>query len=158
MFFGLPTVLQWVKNPTSVAQVIVEAWVWSLAQYSGLKDLMLPQLQHRLLQLWIRFSPWPGNIHMPWPWPYFFFKRAFGSSYRFWSVVLPFWFALRYFLNSLISSLIHWFLVACCLVSMCLLFNYFFLQLTSRLIPLWLGKKKWYNFHTLKFIEICFVS
>ena len=30
---------QWVKNPTAAAWVATEAWVWSLAQYSGLKDL-----------------------------------------------------------------------------------------------------------------------
>ena len=35
-----PTVVLWVKNPTTAAQVSVEAQVWSLAQYNGLKDLM----------------------------------------------------------------------------------------------------------------------
>ena len=32
------------------------------------KDPKLPQLLCRL-QLWFRFSPWPGNFHMPWVWP-----------------------------------------------------------------------------------------
>ena len=27
------------------------------------KDLVLPQLRHRL-KLWLRFDPWPGNFHM----------------------------------------------------------------------------------------------
>ena len=48
---------QWVKKPTAVAHVIVEVWVQSLAQGSGLKDLALLHLQ-------LRFSPWPRNFHM----------------------------------------------------------------------------------------------
>lgn len=40
----------------------------SLAWGSGLKDLAFPQLWLRL-QLQVRFSPWPGNILMPWVWP-----------------------------------------------------------------------------------------
>ena len=31
----------------------------------GVKDPALPQLQCRW-QLWLRFSPWPRNFHMPW--------------------------------------------------------------------------------------------
>ena len=42
---------QWVKNLTTPAQVSAEAGVQSLAQGSGLKDLILPQV-------WIRFNPW----------------------------------------------------------------------------------------------------
>ena len=42
---------QWVKNLTAVGWVTMEAWVQSLAQCSGLKDLAL-------LQLWLRFNPW----------------------------------------------------------------------------------------------------
>ena len=48
---------QWVKPLTAVAQVAVEAWVPSLAQHRGLKDLAS-------LQLWLRFDPWPRNFHM----------------------------------------------------------------------------------------------
>ena len=44
---GILTVAQWVKNPTAVAQVAVEAQVGSLAQHSGLKALVLPQLWRR---------------------------------------------------------------------------------------------------------------
>ena len=33
------------------------------AQHSGLKDLALPQLWHRL-QLQLRSDPWPRNFHM----------------------------------------------------------------------------------------------
>ena len=40
---------QWVKNPTAVAQVVVEAWVRSPAQCSGLKDLAAA---------WIQFLTW----------------------------------------------------------------------------------------------------
>ena len=58
---GVP--VQWVKNLTAVAWVALEARVQSLAQHSGLKDLVLLQLQCRL-QLRLRFSPWPGNFHM----------------------------------------------------------------------------------------------
>jgi len=59
---GVPPVVQQVKNPTAVA------WVQSLALRSGLKDLALPQLQHRS-KLWLGFSPWPGNFHMTRVWP-----------------------------------------------------------------------------------------
>ena len=59
---------QWVKNLTAVAQVDVDAWVRSLAWSNGLKDLVLQQLLHLQCrwQLQLRFSPWPGNFHMPW--------------------------------------------------------------------------------------------
>ena len=53
---GVPPVAQWVKNPTAVAPVTLETMVQSLAQHRGLKDLAL-------LQLWLGFHPWPGNIH-----------------------------------------------------------------------------------------------
>ena len=61
---------QWVKNLTSVSQVAaeVEAQDQPLAQHCALRDLELPQLQCRS-QLWLGFSPWPGNLHMPWVWP-----------------------------------------------------------------------------------------
>ena len=57
--------VQWVKNPTLVNMVAVEAQVRSLAQSSGLKDpaVAVPQLRLRL-QLGLRFNPWPGNFHM----------------------------------------------------------------------------------------------
>ena len=45
---GVPTVVQWVKNPTTVAQFSAEAWAQSLAQCSGLKDLVLLHLWCRL--------------------------------------------------------------------------------------------------------------
>ena len=58
---------QWVENLTSVAQVAVETWVLPPARHSGLKDPVLPQLLRRS-QLWLGFSPWPRNFHMPWVW------------------------------------------------------------------------------------------
>ena len=53
---------QWVKNSTTVAQVIVEARVQSLAWCSGLKGLVLPGIEFLLQQ---EFNPWPRNFHMP---------------------------------------------------------------------------------------------
>ena len=46
--------VQWVKNPTTAAQVAVEVQVSFRARHSGLRDLTLLQLQ-------LRFNPWPGN-------------------------------------------------------------------------------------------------
>lgn len=43
-----------------MAQVAAEEWIWVPAQQSGLKNLVLPQLQQKL-QLWLRFSPSPGK-------------------------------------------------------------------------------------------------
>ena len=53
---GVPTVAQQVKNLTAAAWVTLEARVQSQAHCSGLKDPMLPQLQHGL-------SLSPGNFH-----------------------------------------------------------------------------------------------
>ena len=41
---GVPAVVQWVKNPTAVAQVSVEVVVQSPTHCSGLKDQALSQL------------------------------------------------------------------------------------------------------------------
>ena len=46
-----------VKTPTAVALVAVGESVPSLAQCSGLKDLVL-------LQLLLSFNAWLGNFHM----------------------------------------------------------------------------------------------
>ena len=54
---GLPAVAQWIKNPTAVAQVTVEAGVHFLVWHSGLKDLALLQLQ-------VRINSWPRDFHM----------------------------------------------------------------------------------------------
>ena len=59
---------QWIKNPTAAARVAAVARVPSLAQQSGLKDPVLPLLQHRS-QLWIGFNRCPGNFHVLWVWP-----------------------------------------------------------------------------------------
>ena len=55
--------VHWVENPTAAAWVIAEMQVQALAGHSGLKDLVLLQLRPRS-QLWLRFSPWPGNVHV----------------------------------------------------------------------------------------------
>ena len=57
--------VQWVKNPPVLTQVAPEAQVQSLAGHSGLKDPVLQQLWQRL-QLWLGFSTWPREFHMPW--------------------------------------------------------------------------------------------
>ena len=49
-------------NINAVGQVAAEAWVLSLAQCSGLKDLALLHLWHRL-QLQLIFSAWLRNFH-----------------------------------------------------------------------------------------------
>ena len=49
--------VQWVKNMTAA-----EVWVQFLAQRSGLKDLVLPQLR-------LGFNPWPRSLHMLCMWP-----------------------------------------------------------------------------------------
>ena len=43
---GVPSVAQWVKNLTAVAQIAAEVWFRSLAWHRGLEDLVLLQLQH----------------------------------------------------------------------------------------------------------------
>ena len=57
----VPTMAKWVKNLTSVARVMVEVQVQSLALISELKEPSLSQLQ-------LRFNSWPGNFHMLWVW------------------------------------------------------------------------------------------
>ena len=52
----VPTVVQWLNNPTTVARVMAKTRIRSLAKHSGLKDPALPHLQ-------LRFSPWPKNFH-----------------------------------------------------------------------------------------------
>ena len=61
---AVPTVVQWVKNLnlTTAAVVAAEVQVQSLAQWVDLKDTVLSQL-------WLKFHPWPGNLHMLWVWP-----------------------------------------------------------------------------------------
>ena len=65
---GIPAMVDWVKNPTAMAQVTVEVQIRSPAWHSGLQDIeVLAQRQRRLL--WLRFSPWPGNVQMAQVWP-----------------------------------------------------------------------------------------
>lgn len=45
---GVPAEVQWVKNLTAMAWVAKGVQVQFLAQGSGLKDSLLPQLQHRI--------------------------------------------------------------------------------------------------------------
>ena len=59
---GVPAMVQWVKNLTVVAQVAVKLQVQSLTWGSGLKDVVLPQLQ-------LRFNLWRRNLHMLQVWP-----------------------------------------------------------------------------------------
>ena len=59
---GVSAVAQRVKNLTASTQVTAEVQDVFLAQHSGLKFPVLPQLWHRL-QLQLRFNPWPRNFH-----------------------------------------------------------------------------------------------
>ena len=60
--------VQWIKNQiagawiTAVMGLIPSPVQW--VKGSGIATAMV----HRL-QLWIGFSPWPGNLHMPQVWP-----------------------------------------------------------------------------------------
>ena len=60
--------VQWVKDPATVAPVTMEAQVQSPARSSRLGGLTLPDLWHRA-QLQLRFHPWPRNVHMMPVWP-----------------------------------------------------------------------------------------
>ena len=48
VYHGVPSVAQWVKNLIAASEITLEARIWSLAWRSGLKNLVLPQLWHRL--------------------------------------------------------------------------------------------------------------
>ena len=70
---------QWVKDLTVASQVTAKAQVRSPAQSSGLKDLAL-------LQLWLKFNPWPGNFHMPWVWPLKYVYKCCSIFFSFFHV------------------------------------------------------------------------
>ena len=56
---------------TTVISLTSNEKQWSLGNSlvaQWVKDLVLPQLWHRL-QLQHGFDSWPGNFHMPWAWP-----------------------------------------------------------------------------------------
>ena len=88
---GIPAVAQWIENPTGVARVAAKSRVRSQAQLSGLKYLVLPQLQWRS-QVQLVFDPWPENFHIPWVWPYLLCKSLNTLSVSDW---LPSLFAVR---------------------------------------------------------------
>ena len=44
---GVPAVAQWIKNPTTMARITSEVQVRAQMGCSGLKDLVLLQLQYR---------------------------------------------------------------------------------------------------------------
>ena len=52
----IPTVVQWANNLTAATGIVAKVQVQSLAWFSGLKDLTLPQLWHRS-HLWLKFNP-----------------------------------------------------------------------------------------------------
>ena len=66
--FGVPAIVQWIKNPPAVTWVGTEAWVRSLALHSGLKDLTLPQLQ-RSCSCGSDSVTGTGNFYMLWVQP-----------------------------------------------------------------------------------------
>ena len=65
---------------------------------------------------------WDFSLFLKWAYIVinFLLRMALAASHRFWKVLFPFWFVLRYFLvSSLISQLTPGFSVACCLDSIC---------------------------------------
>ena len=54
----VPAVAQWVKNPTAMAWIAAEAWVPSLAQYSGLKATAARRSQLWLIQSLVQKLPY----------------------------------------------------------------------------------------------------
>ena len=56
------------KTICSSEDIIKKAKIGVPAMAQWLKDLTLKQLW-RTQQLQLGFSPWPGNVHMPWVWP-----------------------------------------------------------------------------------------
>ena len=54
--------VQWVMDASAMAWVTAAVGVQSLSRCSGLKHLVLVQLQQG-------FNLWPGNFHMLWVWP-----------------------------------------------------------------------------------------
>ena len=51
----------WIKNPQQLRSLPGDA-----GSLPGLVQWVEDQV---LSQLWLRFDPWPRNIHMPWVWP-----------------------------------------------------------------------------------------
>ena len=77
---GAPAMAQWVKNPTAAAWVAEEMQL----RFQWVKGSCLLQLRQRL-QLWFRFSSWPGNFHMPWVWSFKKNKIKRKSNRKLWS-------------------------------------------------------------------------
>ena len=50
--------VKWLKNLTAAAWVAAEVQIQFPVWHTGLKDLVL-------LNLWLRFSSWPRNFHVP---------------------------------------------------------------------------------------------
>ena len=60
---GVPAVAQWINDPARLCGAGL-----SPDPVQQVKDLVLPQLWHRL-QMQLGFDPWPGNFHMLWVQP-----------------------------------------------------------------------------------------
>ena len=60
---GVPASVGWVKNPTTVAQVVAKAQVWFPA--STVSSRIWHCHSWHKSQLWLRFFPWPENVYMP---------------------------------------------------------------------------------------------
>ena len=64
----VPTMAQWVKNPTAVAQVTAEVQVRSPARFNGLKDLAVAAAVAQVTAV-AQIGSLAQNFHMPWVWP-----------------------------------------------------------------------------------------
>lgn len=135
--YGVPAVAQWAKNLTAAAWVAVKVQIWSLARLSGLKDKVLRCGS----QLWLGFSPRPGNFHMPQVWlketknfvTCCYFLVCFSWSYislNFANIVETSWF---YFFKKQI-----WFCWVSLLMIYFLLYSYLLPLLNSFLLVFWI--------------------
>ena len=63
---GVPTVAQWVKNPTAAAQSAVKVWVRSPTWQNRLKGSGVATAAAWVTAVAQSHSPWPENLHRPW--------------------------------------------------------------------------------------------
>ena len=73
--------LQWRRHKIIKTKIIIS---WHSLVEPWVKDPAL-SLQWLGSLLWRRFSPWPGNFHMPWAWPkkiYYYVFEIVGTKHR----------------------------------------------------------------------------
>ena len=60
--------VQWIRNPTAVAQVTVESEDPIPGLGRSLRGACVAEAAVKVQQQ-LGISPWPGSFHMPWVWP-----------------------------------------------------------------------------------------